>query len=119
MVTKKPDDAVAAASAKKGKNAAGDDKDDKHGDGVVGDGKSSTTKNGKDKKNEVELSEEDAALKENLELMVMRASDPKAGVAKLALETMRREIRTATRCASARATRSHERLRRDRGSRDD
>ena len=44
MVTKKPDDAVAAASAKKGKNAAGDDKDDKNGDGVVGDGKSSTTK---------------------------------------------------------------------------
>jgi len=46
----------------------------------------------------VELSEEDAALKENLELMVMRASDPKAAVAKLALETMRSEIRTATRC---------------------
>jgi hypothetical protein len=47
----------------------------------------------------MEMSEEDAALKENLELMVMRASDPQEGVAKLALETMRREIRTATRYA--------------------
>jgi len=108
MVTKKPDDAVAEASAKKGKSAADGDKKDKNGDGVVGEGKS-TTKSGKDKKTEVELSEEDAALKENLELMVMRASDPKAGVAKLALETMRREIRTATRCVSTRAKRPRER----------
>jgi 26S proteasome regulatory subunit N1 len=59
--------------------------------------------NGKDKKTEVELSEEDVALKENLELMVMRASDPKAGVAKLALETMRSEIRTATRYVTVRS----------------
>ena len=66
------------------------------------DGKPKPT-NGKDKKTEVELSEEDAALKENLELMVMRASDPKAGVAKLALETMRSEIRTATRYVTARS----------------
>lgn len=65
-------------------------------DGSV-DGAKDASKNGKAKL-EAELSEEDAALKENLELMVMRASDPKAGVAKLALETMRREIRTATRC---------------------
>jgi len=55
-------------------------------------------KNGKDAKPEVEMSEEDAALKENLELMVTRAGDPAAGVAKLALETMRKEIKTATRC---------------------
>ncbi|XP_022839583.1 26S proteasome regulatory complex, non-ATPase subcomplex, Rpn1 subunit, partial [Ostreococcus tauri] len=57
--------------------------------------KKNDSTNGKPKL-EQELSEEDAALKENLELMVMRASDPKTGVAKLALETMRREIRTAT-----------------------
>ena len=46
---------------------------------------------------EVELSEEDMALKENLELMVVRSADPKAGVAKLAMETMRSEIKSATR----------------------
>ena len=46
---------------------------------------------------EVELSDEDLALKENLELMVTRSADPKAGVAKLAMETMRSEIKTATR----------------------
>ena len=90
MVTKKADDAVAAAKKKS-------DDDGKKGDGVVDD-KTKDGAKGKDKTPEVELSEEDAALKENLELMVMRASDPKAAVAKLALETMRREIRTATRC---------------------
>jgi 26S proteasome regulatory subunit N1 len=37
------------------------------------------------------------ALKENLELMVVRSADPKAGVAKLAMETMRSEIKSATR----------------------
>lgn len=89
MVTKKADDAVAAAKKKSD--------DGKKGDGVVDD-KTKDGAKGKDKTPEVELSEEDAALKENLELMVMRASDPKAAVAKLALETMRREIRTATRC---------------------
>jgi 26S proteasome regulatory subunit N1 len=36
-------------------------------------------------------------LKENLELMVTRSSDSKAGVAKLAMETMRSEIKSATR----------------------
>ena len=53
--------------------------------------------NKKDEKKEVELSDEDLALKENLELMVTRSADPKAGVAKLAMETMRSEIKTATR----------------------
>lgn len=48
-------------------------------------------------KKEVELSEEDLAIKEGLELMVTRASDPEPGVVKLALEGMRNEIRTATR----------------------
>mmetsp|Transcript_21359 Transcript_21359/g.53017 ORF Transcript_21359/g.53017 Transcript_21359/m.53017 type:complete len:946 (-) Transcript_21359:182-3019(-) len=47
-------------------------------------------------KKEIELSEEDATLKENLELMVTRSADPQPGVAKLALETMRREIKSAT-----------------------
>ena len=53
-------------------------------------------KNKKDEKKEVELSEEDLALKENLELMVTRSADPQAGVAKLAMETMRSSIKTAT-----------------------
>lgn len=53
-------------------------------------------KNKKDEKKEVELSEEDLALKENLELMVTRSADPLAGVAKLAMETMRSSIKTAT-----------------------
>ena len=52
----------------------------------------------KEEKKVVELSDEDLALKENLELMVTRVADPDSGVAKLALETMRKEIRTATRC---------------------
>ena len=51
----------------------------------------------KEEKKEVELSDEDLALKENLELMVTRSSDSKAGVAKLAMETMRSEIKSATR----------------------
>ena len=55
----------------------------------------------KAKKEVVEISEEDAALKENLELCVSRAGDPDAGVAKLALETLLKEIRTATRRALA------------------
>ena len=46
---------------------------------------------------EVELSEEDLALKTNLELLVQRVSDSKSGVAKLALEQMRTEIKTSTR----------------------
>src|SRR3989338_8022652 len=43
-----------------------------------------------------ELSAEDKALKESLELLVLRVRDPIAGVARLALETMRIEIRTST-----------------------
>jgi 26S proteasome regulatory subunit N1 len=53
-------------------------------------------KDKKDEKKEVELSEEDASLKENLELMVTRSADPQAGVAKLAMETMRSSIKSAT-----------------------
>ena len=56
------------------------------------------TTGGKDAKPaEVELSEEDLRLKTNLELLVQRVMDSKAGVAKLALESMRTEIKTATR----------------------
>ena len=51
----------------------------------------------KEEKKEVELSDEDLVLKENLELMVTRSSDSKAGVDKLAMETMRSEIKSATR----------------------
>ncbi len=54
----------------------------------------------KDKKNaddaDNELSEEDRALKEKLELLVTRAMDKEVGVQKLALETIRTEIRSAT-----------------------
>lgn len=59
-------------------------------------GKKEDKKNKKDEKKEVELTEEDAALKENLELMVNRSADPQAGVAKLAMETMRSSIKSAT-----------------------
>ena len=51
----------------------------------------------KEEKKEAELSDEDLALKENLELMVTRSSDSKAGVAKLAMQTMRSEIKSSTR----------------------
>lgn len=43
-----------------------------------------------------DLSEEDQALKEKLELLVTRAMDVNAGVQKLALQTIRTEIRSAT-----------------------
>lgn len=45
---------------------------------------------------DADLSEEDRALKEKLQLMVTRATDPDEGVQKLALETIRTEIRSAT-----------------------
>lgn len=45
---------------------------------------------------EDELSEEDQALKEKLELLVTRAMDVDTGVQKLALDTIRNEIRSAT-----------------------
>jgi 26S proteasome regulatory subunit N1 len=43
-----------------------------------------------------DLSEEDQELKKNLELMVERVSDPDAGVQKLALQSITKEIKTAT-----------------------
>ena len=49
-----------------------------------------------------ELSAEDAELRDNLLLCVQRVTDPDAGVATLALETLRTEIRTATRCVPMR-----------------
>eukprot|EP00177_Eucheuma_denticulatum_P007408 GFKZ01013492.1.p1 GENE.GFKZ01013492.1~~GFKZ01013492.1.p1 ORF type:complete len:1030 (+),score=203.73 GFKZ01013492.1:282-3371(+) len=45
---------------------------------------------------DADLSEEDRALKEKLQLMVSRAMDADQGVQKLALETIRTEIRSAT-----------------------
>lgn len=45
---------------------------------------------------DADLSEEDRALKEKLQLMVERAQDPDEGVQKLSLETIRSEIRSAT-----------------------
>jgi hypothetical protein len=45
---------------------------------------------------EPDLSEEDQELKKNLELMVERVSDPDAGVQKLALQSITKEIKTAT-----------------------
>lgn len=50
----------------------------------------------KDEPVEEELSEEDAELKANLELMVTRVSDPELPLQKAALEGLRKEIRTAT-----------------------
>ncbi|BAF07793.1 26S proteasome non-ATPase regulatory subunit 2 homolog A [Oryza sativa Japonica Group] len=50
----------------------------------------------KDEKKDDDLSEEDLALKEQLELYVVRAQDADPGVQKLALESMRQEIRSAT-----------------------
>ncbi|KMZ67453.1 26S proteasome regulatory subunit N1 [Zostera marina] len=53
-------------------------------------------KSKKDEKKDEDLSEEDLALKEQLELYVERVQDSDPGVQKLALESMRQEIRTAT-----------------------
>lgn len=54
-------------------------------------------KNGKAEEDpDAELSEEDRALKERLQLMVLRTMDHDEGVQKLALETIRSEIRSAT-----------------------
>lgn len=50
----------------------------------------------KEEDGEEDLSEEDAALKEQLELLVERVQDTDAGVQKLALDTIRSEIRSAT-----------------------
>jgi 26S proteasome regulatory subunit N1 len=50
----------------------------------------------KDDKDEDELSEEDQLLKETLDTAVLRVKDSEDGVVKLALETLKNEIRTAT-----------------------
>ncbi|KAH9742687.1 26S proteasome non-ATPase regulatory subunit 2 [Citrus sinensis] len=50
----------------------------------------------KDDKKDEDLSEEDLALKQQLELYVERVQDPDPGLQKVALESMRTEIRTST-----------------------
>ncbi|ONK56006.1 uncharacterized protein A4U43_C10F3170 [Asparagus officinalis] len=50
----------------------------------------------KDEKKEEDLSDEDLALRQQLELYVERVQDSDPGVQKLALESMRQEIRTST-----------------------
>ncbi|KAK8957999.1 26S proteasome non-ATPase regulatory subunit 2 1A [Platanthera zijinensis] len=50
----------------------------------------------KEDKKEEDLSEEDLALKQQLELYIERVQDADPGVQKLALESMRQEIRSAT-----------------------
>ncbi|CAL5406589.1 unnamed protein product [Camellia sinensis] len=50
----------------------------------------------KDDKKDEDLSEEDLALKEQLELYVERVQDSNVGLQKVALESMRQEIRTST-----------------------
>ncbi|CAM8888009.1 unnamed protein product [Rhodiola kirilowii] len=50
----------------------------------------------KDDKKDEDLSEEDLALKQQLELYVERAQDPSPELQKVALESMRQEIRTST-----------------------
>ncbi|KAK6919119.1 26S proteasome non-ATPase regulatory subunit RPN1, C-terminal [Dillenia turbinata] len=50
----------------------------------------------KDDKKDEDLSDEDLALKQQLELYVGRVQDSDPGVQKLALESMRQEIRTST-----------------------
>ncbi|XP_058217733.1 26S proteasome non-ATPase regulatory subunit 2 homolog A [Rhododendron vialii] len=50
----------------------------------------------KDEKKDEDLSEEDLALKQQLELYVERVQDTDPGLQKVALESMRQEIRTST-----------------------
>jgi 26S proteasome regulatory subunit N1 len=50
----------------------------------------------KDEKKDEDLSEEDLALKQQLELYVERVQEPETGLQKVALENMRQEIRTST-----------------------
>ncbi|KAL9340008.1 hypothetical protein Peur_066227 [Populus x canadensis] len=50
----------------------------------------------KEEKKDDDLSEEDLALKQQLELYVERVQDPEPGVQKLALESLRQEIRSST-----------------------
>lgn len=58
--------------------------------------KEGVKKGGKDAPVVEELSEEDLALKQNLELIVERVQDPDAGVQALALASITKEIHTAT-----------------------
>nr|XP_023901397.1 26S proteasome non-ATPase regulatory subunit 2 homolog A [Quercus suber]POE49616.1 26s proteasome non-atpase regulatory subunit 2 like a [Quercus suber] len=55
-----------------------------------------TKKNKKDEKRDEDLSEEDLALKQQLELYVERVQDADPNLQKVALESMRQEIRTST-----------------------
>ncbi|XP_078180193.1 26S proteasome non-ATPase regulatory subunit 2 homolog A-like isoform X2 [Carex rostrata] len=57
---------------------------------------SKDAKKKKEEKKDEDLSEEDLALKQQLELYVERVQDTDPGVQKLALESMRQEIRSAT-----------------------
>ncbi|KAJ6683364.1 hypothetical protein OIU85_007088 [Salix viminalis] len=57
--------------------------------------KAPPSKKKEDKKDE-DLSEEDLALKQQLELYVERVQDPEPGIQKLALESLRQEIRSST-----------------------
>ena len=50
----------------------------------------------KKKEEEEDMSEEDIALKENMELMVTRVADPVLEIRKAALDSMVKEIREAT-----------------------
>jgi len=63
----------------------------------------SAPKEAQDKKKAppAELSPEDALLKAQLETYVLRAADGDAGVQRLALESLRKEIKSATRCVPA------------------
>ncbi|XP_050248370.1 26S proteasome non-ATPase regulatory subunit 2 homolog A-like [Quercus robur] len=55
-----------------------------------------TKKNKRDEKRDEDLSEEDLALKQQLELYVERVQDADPNLQKVALESMRQEIRTST-----------------------
>jgi 26S proteasome regulatory subunit N1 len=50
----------------------------------------------KDEEEDEDLTEEDQKLKEELELLVLRISDPSEGVVKLAINALKSEIRTST-----------------------
>lgn len=89
MVQEKSDkEAVALAVPTKGGEADKDKQD-------AADKDAKKKKSGKDKKAE-ELSEEDKAKKEQLELLVQRAQDPDQGVAKMAMEAMVKELKEST-----------------------
>jgi 26S proteasome regulatory subunit N1 len=65
-------------------------------DDVSSSSSSASKKDKEEKDKENELSAEDAELKERLELLVSRVDDSDHGVANLALEQLRTEIRTST-----------------------